>query len=357
MSESANSERDQSSSYRVEVISLAGRLFKKRPYSHLFKLHQEVFASADFADFKSVMNAISRYAHAPPPPADTAGSLEQARSVWTLLQAINARDDRLALDSVSSWLSQSLQEHVAALITSPVHAGCLTPLDLTCLHLTARDVEAACDAAWGEDPALALLVAQAGQHTSLAGDMRRLVDWLEEQARHTSADTLPHRGPGGGKALQVYRLLAGDVDAVLDVMRDAAARDPGGSEWLPGRQLLDWRRSFGLYLWYTHPSNDRVPMPPEGMPRKKQNLRSLMFHTPALSSTEVERRLSLQGAFLLYMHQQRRGAGIESARASHPFPAYLESPPAPGAAPASSQLHAIRAVWPAQAQPRWVSRI
>jgi hypothetical protein len=341
----------QSGSYRVEVVPLAGRLFSKRPYSQLLKIHSEVFSNVDFSDFKSIMSAIARYAQFPVPSADIDGSLQQARSVWTLLQAVNDRDERLVLENVSSWLSGQLKQSISSLCANPNTASALTPLDQTFLHLTANDIESACDSAWNEDPALALLVAQAGQHTSLSQDMRTMVDWLENRGRSSSACALEYRGPNGKKALQLYRLLAGDVDEVLDQMRCDAA-DPARRDWLPGLQLLDWKRCFGLYLWYTFPDSTTIAMPPEGMPDVS---RRTMYQYPVADSHDgTPQRFSLRGAFLYYMHHLRRDIAVENSRVSHPFPAYLEARPAAGsaAATASSQLQAFRAVWPLQVETR-----
>ena len=60
-----------------------------------------------------------------------------------------------------------------------------------------------------KDFALAVLISEAGEDTSLPEDMQRQVEWPEKQY-------CQRLGDDSAKLLQIYRLLAGQVDDVLE---------------------------------------------------------------------------------------------------------------------------------------------
>lgn len=60
-----------------------------------------------------------------------------------------------------------------------------------------------------KDFALAVLLSQAAEDTSLPEDMQAQVEWLEKQYTSKVDDE-------SAKLLQIYRLLAGQVDEVLE---------------------------------------------------------------------------------------------------------------------------------------------
>ena len=75
--------------------------------------------------------------------------------------------------------------------------------------MAGKQIDEACRVAREEckDFALAVLLSQAGEDTSLPEDMQEQVSWLE--TRYGAADA------ESAKLLQIYRLLAGQVDDVL----------------------------------------------------------------------------------------------------------------------------------------------
>lgn len=74
-----------------------------------------------------------------------------------------------------------------------------------------KQIDKACEVAQKEckDFALAVLLSQAAEDTSLPEDMQAQVEWLEKQYTSKVDDE-------SAKLLQIYRLLAGQVDEVLE---------------------------------------------------------------------------------------------------------------------------------------------
>ena len=157
------------------------------------------------------------------PPVSTPRSAQsrRAESAWSCLVCM-----RRPRCSFSAWLERDLKETVEQALAIEADSGtALSSYDKIFSHLTGKQIDAACAVAQIEckDFALAVLLAQAGEDTALPEDMRAQVLWLESQYAHERIDD------ESAKLLQIYRLLAGEVDEVLchiseDFKSDAGAR-------------------------------------------------------------------------------------------------------------------------------------
>ncbi|KAF5389513.1 hypothetical protein D9757_004196 [Collybiopsis confluens] len=125
--------------------------------------------------------------------------------------------------SLSSWLQTAVAPSVQEYIQSHPAAS---PTALALAHLTGNQLESACEVAMDNGyPTLATLIAQAGGDTNFRADLRaQLGIWSEEKV-----DALIDR-----ELRKIYALLAGELGG------DVA-------------QGLDWKRVFGLYLWFSEP--------------------------------------------------------------------------------------------------------
>ncbi|KZV85023.1 hypothetical protein EXIGLDRAFT_753514 [Exidia glandulosa HHB12029] len=135
--------------------------------------------------------------------------------------------------ALSNWLEAA----VASVVDADVQAGSVAQRIFALLsgNQVARAVRAAYD---GGNVHLATLIAQHGSDAQLSEDIAAQVDlWREQRA---AAQMDPH-------ILRVYALLAG----VLDVLPGVRSTDPLEScADVAVTGALDWRRAFGLRLWY-----------------------------------------------------------------------------------------------------------
>ena len=253
--------------------------------------------------------------------------------MFGLLSALSCDSQTDMLDAFSSWLQK---------VVAPSVDGCLrglgdrmegvTELDELFVRLTGRQIDEACEAAVrADDVDLALLVAMAGDKTSLSHDMQCQLEYLISKyggriESNSATDSVPV------KLMQIYRLLAGDIDELL---RRLAGRTDGDSMRIPGGELLDWKRCLALYLWYQLPDDTNLVLPPDGMHCK----RSDVFDSS-------RQRFSVLGAFQYFTSQLRQSHGtpLDAPIVSHPWPQYLESPTSPSSDSALRQTSVLRAL-------------
>mmetsp|Transcript_8915 Transcript_8915/g.22255 ORF Transcript_8915/g.22255 Transcript_8915/m.22255 type:complete len:969 (-) Transcript_8915:190-3096(-) len=301
--------------HRVAVVPLKGRLFKQRNYGEMLQVHRDMRASVEGvegADAQDLMQAIAHYRDTANRLVDKGGSRQQAESVFSLLQALSKNSSKGVLQSFSDWLKTDAARAAESALgdLDPSRKG--SAYDEVFVRLSARQMDEACEAALNNDKMdLALLLAQIGEHTSLCQDMQKQVEWLQSRCG-TRVDN--GEDAEAAKLMQLYRLLAGDVDELLRRMAEDVHRDAAR---VPGGMLLDWKRCFALYLWYEYPDEMQLVLPPEGMSCKKG---ADLFQVS-------RRRFSLQGAFQYYMSllRQNRHAPLEDPIVCHPWPAYIEA--------------------------------
>jgi hypothetical protein len=315
--------------HKVAALALCGRSFQPGRYSELLQKHAALAEAADAhgARVEDLMAHVDKYVSGEGP-----GELA---ALLRLVAALQAPDARGALAGVSAWLQAEAERVLPHPLPGP------SPLDDIFVLLSARRVDEACDVAVDAGQLdLALLLAQAGEHTSLARDMRAQVDWLDKSKRAELVES--GVDAEAAKLLHIYRLLAGDVDGLLEGLRADHERDPAR---VPGGRLLDWKRTLSLYLWYAFPAAELMELPPPGMETASRR---------DLFTSDARLHLSLQGAVQYYLHQvwQREGHF-----ASHPWPAIFErpgpepSPPPRGALDAGSDRlrvrhpHVVRQLW------------
>lgn len=132
------------------------------------------------------------------------------------------------------------------------HIAANRPAALVFTHLTGHQIEKACVAAVeAGDVRLATLIAQAsgGDEETRADVNDQLIIWRQQSAlAHISND---HR--------RVYEALAGNVTLSegIDATQQKRASDPvDRAEDVLIPAGLDWKRAFGLHLWYDTPHID-----------------------------------------------------------------------------------------------------
>jgi nuclear pore complex protein Nup98-Nup96 len=145
----------------------------------------------------------------------------------------------LRRDAVGGWLGRACRG------TPPVHevdsavADNEPELAQIFDRLTVHDIAGACDVACrAKDYRLALLLSQAGGGRELRRNIReQLVQWSDRGAAQFI----------NANRLNLYALLAGCLswpDGPEDVGRSVC-------------QGLDWKRTFGVHLWYRCPATAR----------------------------------------------------------------------------------------------------
>lgn len=140
--------------------------------------------------------------------------------------------------ALSSWL----EEAVASSVDQDLkNNSSETPAGAAFSLLTGHQVEKACEAAMGSSNLkLATLISQAGGDAEFQEDLRaQLQIWREERIDVHIDDSVR----------KVYALLAGIVD-VLEGSNGTGIEQCSDLSLTEG---LDWKRVFGLHLWYAQP--------------------------------------------------------------------------------------------------------
>ncbi|KAA1472029.1 hypothetical protein DENSPDRAFT_800387 [Dentipellis sp. KUC8613] len=140
--------------------------------------------------------------------------------------------------ALSSWLEEAVSPAVAGEVKSGISDN---SAEIAFSYLTGHQVEQACDAAIeGENIKLSTLISQAGGDYAFLEDLRsQLRIWKEERV---DVHIDPH-------VRKVYALLAGIVDILEGSNGTGVEQCPD----LVVSQGLDWKRVFGLHLWYAQP--------------------------------------------------------------------------------------------------------
>ncbi|EDR08209.1 uncharacterized protein LACBIDRAFT_297625 [Laccaria bicolor S238N-H82] len=149
--------------------------------------------------------------------------------------------------ALSKWLKDSVKQSVDRDLRAKAHGASstipYTPADTAFTHLTGHQVEQACNAAAdGGYLKLSTLISQAGGDAVFKEDARSQVEiWKNEKLTPGIGELGgTHNGLVGKGVWKVYRLLGGLIDDEPDAARN-------GDDLCAG---LDWKRVFGLYLWY-----------------------------------------------------------------------------------------------------------
>lgn len=140
--------------------------------------------------------------------------------------------------ALSSWL----EEAVASSVDQELKNNSLdTPVGAAFSLLTGHQVEKACEAAMGSSNLkLATLISQAGGDAEFQEDLRaQLQIWREERIDVHIDDSVR----------KVYALLAG----IVDVLEGSNGTGIEHCSDLSLTEGLDWKRVFGLHLWYAQP--------------------------------------------------------------------------------------------------------
>ena len=155
----------------------------------------------------------------------------------------NNFEDRIRRDRLSEfWQGLCREQATKAVATA-------TSAELRALaHLSMHNVQDACKVLLeGKDFRLATLVAQIGSDTTMQDDMRaQITEW--GALKVLSEMTEPIR--------TLYDLLAGNVFKCTG--QDGHVEDRALSFSISEKYNLDWKRAFGLRLWYAKPSDESI---------------------------------------------------------------------------------------------------
>ncbi|KAF8830523.1 hypothetical protein HHX47_DHR2000839 [Lentinula edodes] len=130
--------------------------------------------------------------------------------------------------ALSSWLQYAVAPAVQEYLQT--HLAASAPA-IAFAHLTGNQLERACDVAMDSGyPTLATLIAQAGGDSQYRNDLLEQLEIWTNQKVDTLIDS---------DLRKIYALLAGDL--TVDIVHS-----------------LDWKRIFGLYLWFVEPMHTPI---------------------------------------------------------------------------------------------------
>lgn len=139
--------------------------------------------------------------------------------------------------ALSAWLEDAVAPSVDADIRANPAAG---PTAVAFMHLTGNQVDRASEVAVdGGYLKLATLISQAGGDFEFREDLKDQLEIWREQRIDMHIDE---------SVRKVYALLAGIVDSVVEGSKG------GGQDKCPDVDItagLDWKRVFGLHLWFS----------------------------------------------------------------------------------------------------------
>ena len=145
--------------------------------------------------------------------------------------------------ALSAWLEETVAPTVEAELRD--HPTASSPAIAYTL-LTGNQVDNACERAIdGGNVKLATLIAQASGDASFKDDLRaQLETWRDQRVdAHVDVDIR-----------KIYALLAG----ILDVVRGSKGTEIERCEDVDLVQGLDWKRTFGLHLWFSVPQDASI---------------------------------------------------------------------------------------------------
>ncbi|KAJ7224496.1 nuclear protein 96-domain-containing protein [Mycena pura] len=139
--------------------------------------------------------------------------------------------------TLSAWLEDAVSPSVDADLQANPAAG---PAALAFIHLTGNQVERACEVAMdGGYLKLATLVSQAGGDFEFREDLKQQLEIWRTQQIDVHIDE---------NVRKVYALLAGIVESVVEGSRGGGQAKCADVDIVAG---LDWKRVFGLHLWFS----------------------------------------------------------------------------------------------------------
>ncbi|KAJ7074900.1 nuclear protein 96-domain-containing protein [Mycena belliarum] len=140
--------------------------------------------------------------------------------------------------ALSAWLQDAVFSSVEADMRANPAAG---PAALAFMFLTGNQIERASEVAMdGGYLKLATLISQAGGDFEFREDLKEQLEIWREQRVDMHID---------GDVRKVYALLAGILDSVVEGSKG------GGQDKCPDIDILaglDWKRVFGLHLWFSN---------------------------------------------------------------------------------------------------------
>ena len=141
--------------------------------------------------------------------------------------------------ALSSWLQQTVAPRVDTDLKSNSSAS---PVSIAFTLLTGNQLEKACEVVMdGGYLKLATLISQAGSDLDFQADIEEQLDLWREQR----IDAHVEEG-----VRKVYALLAGKIDGPLEGSKGI---EPERCKDVDVVEDLDWKRVFGLCLWYAEP--------------------------------------------------------------------------------------------------------
>ncbi|EKX43413.1 hypothetical protein GUITHDRAFT_140464 [Guillardia theta CCMP2712] len=267
----------------------------RRSYVELMKAHHEKLGVGDSSNIQQCLD------HYCSVTAKDRNLQSKYSSFFAFIRCLLVDSSSGLLDSFSDWLQGDLKQEIATYLQTGGKEqrlnDSLSDYDRIFVHLTGRQIDHACTVAMDMgDFELALLVAQLGESTNMAHDMIKQVEWME--VTHSSYLSNQREYIESKKLLQIYRLLAGDIDALLATMCSDYEQD-----------LKDPSR-------YAYPNQDIMKLPPEGMRSHKMDL----------FSDKRKLHFSLQGAFQYFIGLQWQTSSDRTRQiVPHPWPAFLQT--------------------------------
>ena len=190
------------------------------------------------------------------PPTEQSFAARLFRLGSALFDEIDLRlDDSISIDvrnrvhavrrkeALSKWLEGAVATTVDAEVKSNFSGGSASA---TFTLLTGHQIDKACEVAMdGGNLKLATLISQAGGDSEFRRDIRAQLQIWREQRIDAHMDQ---------NLRKIYALLGGIVDILEGSNGSGVERCPD----LPVSQKLDWKRVFGLHLWFGQPMDASI---------------------------------------------------------------------------------------------------
>ncbi|THV04722.1 hypothetical protein K435DRAFT_746502 [Dendrothele bispora CBS 962.96] len=200
-------------------------------------------SSLHFASFASLF-----------PPTDCSYEANLFRLGHALFDSIDLRlgskvsidiRNRVSLVARKAALSAWLEQVVASTVESDLRSNpAANSVGIAFTLLTGNQLEKACEAAMeGGNMKLATLISQAGGDFEFREDLREQLDIWREEKIDVHVDE---------HIRKIYALLAGIVGEVVECSKGTGVEKEKPKD-VDVVQSLDWKRVFGLHLWYSEP--------------------------------------------------------------------------------------------------------
>lgn len=238
-------------------------------------------------------------------------------------EQIEEHEHRIRRDALSEFWSELVRED-----STTAARNAATPEERALAFLSGNNVEEACSAlVEGNDLRLATIVSQLPGGATMRDMMRSQIDaWRTQNVLSEMSEPI--------RAL--YEIVAGNV--CVSEGKGGASEDRASTFSISSRFGLDWRRSFGLRLWFGNHEADSLADPvhayTDDVASKKESVRP----APSFAEQEWVRNDSEDTLFGLLKLYARKPSDAEATKSSSSINELLSSSSSISGSPLDSRL-------------------